>query len=266
MKQETISLFDNLDNQIEKTKIVSYSMIALYNQCPFRYKLAIVDKITISKKQQSYLMIGWILHLVLQDFFSLPVDERSTDKIIELLKNRWKWNYEKEKGDSYFDHCESILVNYCKNFDLKTQTTFLETGFKASLNNQILLKGKFDRIDKLENGRYEIIDYKYGNEIAKTLEEVKDDLQWIIYWHGFSKKYHDLLMPEKVSFHFLNASQSISIQPTESDLQNSLQNLTNNIELMNNDTEFEKRRGLDCNNCYFYKKECDLSDTQYESH
>lgn len=246
---KTPTLFD-----YDQSLPYSYSMIALYESCPFRYKLAYLDKVTASKKQRFYIIVGSTLHLVLQDFFSLKVDQRTVKNIIDLLDKRWnRWNSDKDK-DQYLRQCEEILARFCQSFPVDTEVFALEHGFKVAFGES-LLKGKIDRIDRMKNGTYEIIDYKLGDATAKNIDHIKSNLQWIFYWHAF-KKLYPMYKPSTVSFYFLEATQKVSFQPTAGDEEQALARLKQQIETIKSDTLFIKKTSRDCNNCYFLGSEC----------
>jgi DNA helicase-2/ATP-dependent DNA helicase PcrA len=250
--EKQISLFDNL--QIELLQI-SYSAIALYNECPFRYKLIYIDKLSSSKKQRYYLMMGNILHLVLREFFAIKKEHRIVSTILKILEDKWiPWKIDKEIERESYDKCEEILRRYIEKHSVDTNVFQLEYPFKIRFHDA-LLKGKMDRIDKLRDDSFEIIDYKLGDYRAKSTEEIKNDMQWIIYWYSFKELFPNYT-PSTISFIYLDANTKVSIIPTKADEIEANNKLEEIIDIIKNDRIFKKRAGIYCNNCYFYKKEC----------
>jgi len=237
----------------------SYSMFAIYNECPFRYKLIYRDKISSSKKQRYYIMMGLILHQVLFDLFRLDKGKRNYHTMLKMLDRRWKkWNIDKEKEKFCYEQCKIILNNFSNTFPLDVHIFTLENNFKVSIDNDLLI-GKIDRVDRLEDETYEIIDYKLGDKDIKKVDEIKQDLQWFIYWYAF-KKIFNPMRPKKITFIFLDANKKVSFNPTHLEEKNSLSKLKKLIHAIKTDRTFAKKPGQYCNNCYFFEKECKFGD------
>lgn len=247
----------NFNNNIPKK--YSYSMFAIYNDCPFRYKLIYRDKISSSKKQRYYIMMGLTLHQVLFDFFKLKNEKRNFNSMVEILNKRWKrWKIDQHKEKDCYVQCKSILYNFSNTFALNSDIFSLEYNFNIPIDSD-LMTGKIDRIDRLKDGAYEIIEYKLGDKQIKKEDEIKNDLQWFIYWYAF-KKIFNPMKPKRISFIFLDANKSVSFYPTRLEEKNSYNKLKNLIQIIRTDEVFEKRPSQNCNNCYFYKKECNMED------
>ena len=76
---------------------ISYSQISMYNECPYRWKLNYVDKVSV-RESNIYLIFGSAMHAVLQTYLNimymdsvknadiLDLNKMLRDKLIEQFK------------------------------------------------------------------------------------------------------------------------------------------------------------------------------------
>jgi RecB family exonuclease len=173
----------------------------------------------------------------------------------QILSSKWKkWNVDQDKEEKCFDLCINYLKNFSTKYNLNSNVVAKEFSFKVSYKDDIL-SGKIDRIDKLEDGTYEIVEYKLGDENKKDSEEIKKDLQWYIYWYSFKKKFPGF-NPKLVTFYFLESNRKVSFMAEKKDENNANVRLNSKIEEIKNEKVFIQKSGKYCNNCYFFNKEC----------
>jgi hypothetical protein len=69
----------------------SHFRLSVSRRCRHRYKLHYLDDLAeVYRKSRPYLTMGEHVHGALRDLFSLPVEERSENRLIELMHNRWR--------------------------------------------------------------------------------------------------------------------------------------------------------------------------------
>lgn len=206
-----------LDSKLEK---ISYSNLAMFVQCPRRWKLHYIDKVD-ERKESIDTLYGTSMHETIQDFLKYYYtttlkelkDNRENDinRYGAFFVNRMIANYNESKketpemdiSDNQIEKYFGFAFNCIEEFIPKVNKYFpkLNTelyGIEVELNEkmeglQIPFKGFLDIVlhDKKED-RYKIIDLKtsmMGWKDAQKKDEMKR-LQLILYKHFFAKKHN----------------------------------------------------------------------------
>jgi len=156
---------------------LSASDIATYRSCPLRYKFARV--LRIPSEQTIHQRFGIVVHQVLERYHS---DGGSTlEEMLELLDGCWRrsgFGQEGQDGE-LLEKARRALVRYHGRLhDHGAEPAWFERQFSFSLGPHHL-RGRVDRVDRLADGTYELIDYKTSR--PKTAEQLEDDLQLSLY-------------------------------------------------------------------------------------
>lgn len=190
----------------EKLRL-SFTKLSFYLDCPQRYYYRYVEKRPFYPHTMT--RYGSNIHRVIKDFSEAikegAVPDRETQKIL----------YEKQWTD--------VTKDESRNLELKNQgakqlqdfveanqetignTLFLEKSFNYPLEN-LVLNGFIDRIDKLEDNKIEIIDYKTG----RLRDLYQDDIQ--LNFYALICRDHLQLNPAKLSLYFLKTNQKTSVE------------------------------------------------------
>ncbi len=188
-----------LSSSVEQKLILpsrfSFSQLAAFSNCPLQYKLAFILKVPVSSDKAS-LIFGRVMHTVLYDFLQAFIiggqanlfkkevasqEHINWPRLKNIFKQRWlsQGYASQEEMKQYYKQGLAGLKKFYLQIKEKTPSIlFLEKSFSFHLNNDII-KGTIDRIDKLADGRLEVIDYKTGQ--AKEKLEYKDKRQLILY-------------------------------------------------------------------------------------
>jgi len=182
----------------EVPKRFSHSQLSNYEICPYKYKLANVLKIpTFGKYQFTF---GDTIHQTLNQFLTAYCSEQPSaqkdlfgnemkadkkrlniDDLLKMYEENWKsdWFESREQEKKYFQKGKKALKNFFEDFKKQNPDVgLLERPFKIKVGDYIIA-GRIDRIDNLEDGQVEIIDYKTG--AAKNKLSTPDRRQLLLY-------------------------------------------------------------------------------------
>jgi DNA helicase II / ATP-dependent DNA helicase PcrA len=258
IKQEFFNIKDeeNITEEISLVKYklperFSFSQLAAYANCPLQYKFAFILKIPAPSDKPS-LIFGRVMHNVLKDFvetfsegnnklqtslFDVGKKEiPSLDGLLKIYEKNWRGDgyNNKEEREKYYKKGKEILKTFYKKIadNNLPNVLFLEKDFSFKINDYVL-KGKIDRVDKLEDGTIEIIDYKTGNPKEKLLW---DDKKQLILYQLFMEQFLMVgangcsptssqnspintrnCSPIKLSYYYLENGEKISFIPKDSE-------------------------------------------------
>lgn len=228
---------------------LSYSSLETYKQCPLKFKFREIDRIKVPKTKE--LFFGTLIHdslRFLHDTSRLvpPTEE----EILQHFSQKWESDIYEDKQEEAiaFSQGVKILKNYySQNYPTNFNIIDLETRFEASILSQDethIITGIIDRIDRLENGIFEVIDYKTSRKMPGQ-KIIDENLQLAIYHLGIANRWPSIIQqnrPVKLSLYFLQHGEKLStlrlpesINKTKEDILNIINqikkdSLTNNFE------------------------------------
>lgn len=252
----------------------SYSSLETYLQCPQKYKFQAIDKIKMPKSREA--LFGTLIHDTLHFMFKSDPLFPTLEEIIGFFREHWPtedsfiqeskhdtlkhaWTQDEEK--TYFEEGVKMLKKfYEKNAPWNFTVVALESRFEVALldeknNNTHILAGIIDRIDKLPDGKYEIIDYKTARRMPSQ-NSLNNNLQLGLYSLGLQNRWPHL-NPEdiKLSLYFLKHDEKLSTktsaEATEKTKKHILKTIEEIEERLKNNKDFEPMPSPLCNWCGF---------------
>jgi len=207
---------------------LSASDIDLYRICPLKYKFArvfaIPEEPTINQR------FGILIHQVLQRFHGdelhgeLPHGDwdaadgerrEGIDRLLWLFEAGWRRAGFGASDDElqYRDRAVAALTRYWeRHVHSETTPIWLERAFSFELASH-QLRGRIDRVDRLPDGGYELIDYKTGKPSA--VPELIGDLQLALYRLGARESWQ--IDAEAGSYWYVLEDEKVSVPSAPDD-------------------------------------------------
>ncbi len=255
-------------------KKFSFSQVRSYQACPYQYKMGNILKIpTRGNARFSY---GQSMHLTLQKFyedmqekngisqsslFDTPPESPKTTGIQVMSESELLSLYEANFIHDWFESAEqkkeyfslgknSLQTFYADNKDSWRIPLALEAWFSVLVNGNTM-HGRIDRIDQLEDGTLEIIDYKTGTPKKKLSPD--DKLQLLLYQYAASTlpEFRQVGRVSKLSFYYLNDNTTVSFLGKDKELENMQEDITGVLQGIQDHNFAPTPSAMQCGFCDF---------------
>ncbi len=191
---------------------LSFSRISAYRFCPWKYKMIYEDGKKTPPTPQ--IALGLSVHKALEEFHKN--DGRDLDDLLEAYNRVWvnEGFLNPQQTMQFYEKGEKMLEAYFEWSQLrKSEIVAVEKEFRFPVGN-LILRGIIDRIDKLPDDTYEVIDYKTHAEMWDQAK-IDSDLQITLYAIGCENIMKT--PPAVLSYYFLAHDQVISTSRTQKD-------------------------------------------------
>jgi len=222
----------------------------MFQQCPRQYKFQYIDRLgAIYRKARPYFTMGDHVHAALKDFLSVvSASERNEHKLESLLREKWLRNRkgfkDKEDEKRWGEKALNQLRWFAQNVDISVTPFMIENNHRAELTDNILLKGRIDRVDKEADSSLHIIDYKTGKMPAEI-----NQLQLHIYALILSKKQD--LPVKRASYLYLEVGKFQTIELTTQDIAQATSYVIDMVDRICQEKEYPATPNTYCWNCDF---------------
>lgn len=191
--------------------VLSASDIDTYRSCPLRYKFARVLK--VPSPQTLYQRFGIAVHQVLERYHA--TDHTTLPQMMELFEACWRRGGfgESERERELHAKARAALVLYHRHLEAhEAEPVWFERSFSFKLGPHHL-RGRVDRVDRLPDGAYELIDYKTSR--PKTAEQLRDDVQLSLYAVGARESWE--VEAERLSYYYVLDDLKVPVPSAEMD-------------------------------------------------
>lgn len=246
---------------------LSYSALETYKHCPLKYKFREIDRIKTPKTKE--LFFGTLIHDALRMIHEtnrlVPPTE---EEVLQYFSQKWDASvYQDEQEESIaFAQGVKILKNYyANNYPAQFNVVDLESRFEvpiADKGESHIITGIIDRIDKLENGIFEVIDYKTARKMPSQ-KIVDNNLQLAVYHLGIANRWPSIIeqsRPVKLSLYYLQHGEKLSTIRSPEHLNEITEKILATIDQIKASSakkEFEPQPGPLCDWCQ-YQPYCPL--------
>jgi DNA helicase-2/ATP-dependent DNA helicase PcrA len=207
--------------------LLSASDIDTYRTCPLKYKFARVFRIpqepTINQR------FGILVHQVLERFHAGvtspggpprsdvgPKGETPTlPDMLGLLDAGWRRGGfgDSEEERQLRGKATRALIRYHERFqDESAEPVWFEKSFSFRMGPH-LLRGRVDRVDRLPDGSYELIDYKTGR--PKSAAQLAEDVQLSLYAVGAKEAWE--LEAAQQAYYYVLDDEKVPVDRTAHD-------------------------------------------------
>lgn len=256
----------------------SFTQLKAYETCPLQYKFAHI--LYIPTKGNAVFSFGRTIHTTMQRFYSLAKDRSkasqvslfdsgstgessyakknakyvkelvSKKELIEIYEKNWieDWYKSKEQLDQYFKKGKKILREYYDLIpDEQIPPKYVEKDFHLKIG-EYTLKGRIDRIDEVEDGKIEIIDYKTGTLRDESTLTPEDKEQLLIYQLAVERVFKE--KPKRLSYYYVEENKKVSFLGDENELNTLEKNIISEIDAIRN-SDFSPTPSFKCKFCDF---------------
>ncbi len=242
----------------------SYSQLETYGNCPLKYRLQYIDRIRSERKSIEAFM-GTTVHAALEKLYRdlrmsrLP----DADELTRCYEELWDAGYcddvfvvRSEYGpQDYRETGLRCLRDYHSRYYPfgGGVPVWLEKKVNIPIcdaqGRTIRFSGVLDRLDSLEEGRYEIHDYKTSSTLP-TQSEVEGDRQLSLYQLAVEEAFPDAREVELV-WHYLVFNRELRLRRERSDLESIVAAAAETVREIEEAEDFPARESMLCAWCEY---------------
>ncbi len=167
---------------------LSYSKLSLYKRCPRAWKSSYLDG-RFSRVAKPFFSFGTAIHEAFENYYDPQGDRKGSLKHLltlwdEAFNNHLEGYRDEAEKEKYYQQGVDQITRYHRHYcaDGKFKPAWaIEAYFEVPLGKNAVMTGFIDRIDELDDGTYEILDYK-TEPTRRSQEAVDEDDQLTIYF------------------------------------------------------------------------------------
>jgi DNA helicase-2/ATP-dependent DNA helicase PcrA len=228
---------------------LSASAVESYGECPQRYLFEAVWGIPGGPRASA--TFGSVMHSTIRQTVQLMQKRPriSFDEVQAIFEREWRdAGYEDSYQEAEYkkEGLEQLRAFHATFAAQPAEVIGQEAFFELPLENNIVVTGRMDQVNRVAAGQAEIVDYKTGR--PKSESEARRSLQLSLYALG-ARDYLEL-DPVRLTFYNLMNNQPVSAARDEKQLEKALARVREAAAAIRAG-EFEAAPGYRCRNCDF---------------
>ncbi len=240
----------------------SHSRLSTFEQCPFKFKLRYIDKVTPEIENFIEAFLGSVVHNTLEWLY-LQVKENNVpelDDVVLRYASEWHENYTPDinivkfgttSKDYYNKGIKFLIDYYMKHKPFEDGTLDVEKRVVVNLEDYEI-QGYIDRlVFNSEKDEYEIHDYKTAKNLPSQ-DKVDTDRQLALYSIAIKEEFGKDV---KLVWHYLAHNKKITSRRTDEQLEDLKEEILELIKKIESTTEFPVKKSVLCGWCG-YKNMC----------
>lgn len=183
---------------------LNYSKVKTYRDCPYLFKLKYVE----GKREglSPATSLGVSIHRTLEEYHA---NSNDPSELLKYYNRCWLgagYSNAAEQMEYYLKGRNMLEVYEQNEYSRNTTVSATEREFMFDYEGWTF-RGKIDRIDKYEDGSWEVIDYKTDAALDENFD-IKSSLQLGIYSIGARRAWN--MEKGKATIHFVTLDKKIS--------------------------------------------------------
>ena len=158
---------------------------------------------------------GILVHQVLERYHGPGEGSGGLPELLGLLEAGWRRGGfgDSEEERQLRAKATQALVRYHDRFrDEEGEPVWFERSFQFKLGPHVL-RGRVDRVDRLPEGGYELIDYKTGR--PKSAAQLREDVQLSLYAVGARESWQ--LEAAQQAYYYVLDDQKVPVERSDED-------------------------------------------------
>jgi DNA helicase II / ATP-dependent DNA helicase PcrA len=201
---------------------LSSSAIDTYKTCPQKYLFSSLWK--LRSGPHAAMSFGSVMHTTIKHFLGEVRKGRAVafEEVVTIFEREWtpagfEDDYQQEGYKE--DGIEQLRVFHSGMIAAPQEIEAQEKTFELPMEDNIVVTGRIDQINRFGEGQREIVDYKTGR--PRTAEDAKKDFQLSIYALAAAEILE--FTPARLVFHYLADNSRVETSREEKDLKKTRQ-------------------------------------------